>query len=352
MDAQPTPRATSVAPARFPVRPFTAPRWLRGAHAQTIGGKLFRGEPALPLRRERIDTPDGDFVDLDFTTGGDPAAPLVLVLHGLEGSARRRYMLQTYEALRLHDVAAVGLNFRSCSGEPNRTARFYHSGETDDLRFVLKLLAARFPGRPLGLLGFSLGGNVLLKLLGEDGDAARERIGAAVAVSVPYDLAAGATMLERWPMGRFYSWYFLRMLRPKVAALGGHLESRCDLEGVKRARTLREFDEAFTAPLHGFAGAADYYARSSSAQYLSRVRVPTLLLHAEDDPFLPAAALPRAAAGANPWISTGFAADGGHVGFIHGSPRRPRFWAEEEGARFLAYHLTARDPRVTPAAGC
>ena len=322
-------------------RPFRAPFWLRAAHAQTIGGNLFRSTPELALRRERLELPDGDFVDLDFGPG-EADWPLVVALHGLEGSATRRYMLQLYAALQRRGIAAVGVNFRSCSGEPNRSARFYHSGETEDLRAVLAHRRSRFPRRRLGAAGFSLGGNVLLKFLGETQDAAE--IAAAVAVSVPYDLAAGAGMLERWPMGRFYSWYFIRMLRPKVTRMRELVAPLCDLQAVLRARTLREFDEAFTAPLHGFADAADYYARSSSAPYIERIRVKTLLIHAEDDPFLPPSYLPRAAASANPHVETAFTANGGHVGFIGGTPWRPVYWAEETAAEFLAAELRVRQP--------
>ena len=317
---------------------FRAPFWLRTAHAQTIGGKLFRSPPAVPLRRERLELADGDFVDLDFGPG-EAAWPLVIVMHGLEGSATRRYMLQLYAALARRSVAAVGVNFRSCSGEPNRTARFYHSGETEDLRSVLAHLRARFPDRRLGGAGFSLGGNVLLKYLGETQDAAE--ISGAVAVSVPYDLAAGAEMLERWPMGRFYSWYFIRMLRPKVARMRALVAPHCNLDDVMRARTLRQFDNAFTAPLHGFADAADYYTKSSSGGYVERIRVPTLLIHAEDDPFLPPSRLPRAAAAANPHVHAAFSPRGGHVGFIGGTPWRPFYWAEETAAEFLAARLQA-----------
>ena len=317
---------------------FRAPLWLRPAHAQTIGGKLFRSTPALELRRERLELADGDFVDLDFAPG-ESDWPLVVVMHGLEGSATRRYMLQLYAALARRRIAAVGLNFRSCSGEPNRTARFYHSGETEDLRSVLAHLRARYPERPFGGAGFSLGGNVLLKYLGETGEGAE--ISAAVAVSVPYDLAAGAEMLERRPMGRFYSWYFIRMLRPKVARVRAVVAPHCDIETVMRARTLRQFDDAFTAPLHGFADAADYYAKSSSGAYVERIRVPTLLIHAEDDPFLPASRLPRAAAAANPNVETAFSAHGGHVGFIAGKPWRPHYWAEEKAAEFLSTRLAS-----------
>jgi uncharacterized protein len=310
--------------------------WLPGPHAQTIAGRLLR-RPRLPaFRRERVDTPDGDFVDLDFAPGGRADAPLVLVLHGLEGSARRGYAIHTYDQLARHGLRAVGLNFRSCSGEPNRVARLYHSGETDDLRFILAELARR--GDPASAaIGFSLGGNALLKFLGEEGNGAPIR--AAGAVSVPYDLAAGADELDRTRMGRFYTRRFLAPLVAKANAKAALLRDHCDLERVRSARSFREFDDAATAPIHGFADAADYYARSSSAFFLERIRIPTLLVHAADDPFLPAAALPRAAIDANPCLETAFTAGGGHVGFVTGPPWAPRFWAEETVAEYVRTRL-------------
>lgn len=340
-------------------RPFRPAWWLPGGHAHTVAGKLLRPEPELPLRRERLETPDGDFLDLDLAADPDPSGPIVLVLHGLEGSARRHYMKLMYVALGRHGIHAVGLNFRSCSApvdeggpepagagpprrfQPNRTARFYHSGETSDLAFVLDHLRARFPGRRLGAAGFSLGGNALLKLLGETGREGRASVEAAAAVSVPYDLSAGARRLERGLLSRIYTRYFIRSLREKALAKAPLLAEACDMAAVARARTLREFDEAATAPLHGFRDAEDYYARSSSGRFLAHIRVPTLLIHALDDPFLPRASVPIAAARANRHLTTLFPPTGGHVGFVSGSPRAPRFWAEEEAARFLAAHLGA-----------
>ena len=324
-------------------RPFRRPWWLWGPNAQTMGGKLFRRDPGLSLRRDRIDTPDGDFLDLDFTPDPDPSRPLILLLHGLEGSSRRGYMLTSYAAMLAHGMAAVGFNFRSCSGEPNRTARLYHSGETEDLRFVLKTLSKRFPGRPLGALGFSLGGNVLLKSLGEDGDGPRTPLEAAAAISVPYDLVAGADTLETGPWGRLYTAYFLRMLKKKVRAKAGILQPHLDTEAVLRSRTIREFDDLATAPLHGFPDSEEYYRLSSSNRFLSGIRVPTLLIHAMDDPFLPREAIPEEAIEANPALQRAFTEHGGHVGFVQGGTPWSAFpWAEEEAARFLADRL-ARD---------
>jgi hypothetical protein len=249
-------------------------------------------------------------------------------------------MLTAYAAMLAHGMAAVGLNFRSCSGELNRAARLYHSGETEDMGFVLETLSERFPGRPLGALGFSLGGNVLLKSLGEGGHEAPTALQAAAAISVPYDLAAGADTMEAGPWGRLYTAYFLRMLKKKIRAKAGILKAHLDTEAVLRTRTIREFDDLSTAPLHGFANAEEYYRLSSSNRFLSSVRVPTLLVHAMDDPFLPREAIPENAIDANSALHRAFMERGGHVAFMHGStPWSARPWAEEEAARFLAARL-------------
>jgi uncharacterized protein len=324
--------------------------WLPGPHLQTVGARWSRPSSGVTLRRERLTLPDGDFVDLDWTADPAPAdgppAPLVLVLHGLEGSARSGYALELYRQLRGRGVAAVGLNFRSCSGELNRGRRLYHSGETEDTRFVLRALRDRFPRRPLGAVGSSLGGNVLVKYLGEASTRASgdTPVTAAAAVSVPYDLAAGARHMEHG-MARLYVWRLLRSLQRKVRLRAADLGDLVDVPRALRATTFHAFDDAATAPLHGFQGADDYYARSSSAPWVPHVRVPTLLVHADDDPFLPADAVPRAAAAANPRIRAAFTRRGGHVGFVAGPPWRRAFWAESQAASFLADHLRAQPLR-------
>jgi uncharacterized protein len=328
----------------FRLRPYRPARWLPGGHLQTIGGWLLRRGSPIRFRRERLDTPDGDFVDLDWVPPSPrerPDTPLALVLHGLEGGASSRSATQALRELTRCGLRGVALNFRSCSGEPNRTARFYHAGDTEDLGFVVRRLRSRFPHATLGVLGYSLGGNVLLKYLGERGEGAADDVAAAAAISVPFDLAAGAAELERG-VGRLYARHFLRTLRSKYTGQTERLGERCDLERVARSRTLREFDDAATAPLHGFQGAADYYHRSSSADYLVRIRVPTLVLHALDDPFLPRDAVPLAAIRANPHLVDAVTGRGGHVGFVEGPPWRLGFWAEREAARFLAYRLLER----------
>jgi uncharacterized protein len=327
----------------FVPRPFRPARWLPGAHAQTIAGRYIRPPHGVHYHRERLDTPDGDFLDLDFATvDGAPVlaedAPLCVIVHGLEGSAQSSYVLETSRALAEHGIRAVAMNFRSCSGEPNRTARFYHAGETGDLGFLLENLAGRFPGATLLGVGFSLGSNVLLKYLGERGEASRIR--AAVGVSVPFDLGRGADKLAATFMGRLYTRHFVGRLVAKYLAKRG---AGIPLEGVtldeRRIRasgSFRDFDDALTARLHGFRDAEHYYTSSSSAGYLHAIRVPTLLVHALDDPFVDETAIPHGAIDANPVLHTAFTQRGGHVGFISGTPRRPWFWAEREAARFLA----------------
>lgn len=330
-------------PARPPFRPrpFHPARWLPGPHAQTVAGRYLRPLHGVRLRRERIGTPDGDFLDLDWAEveGSRPGAgsPLVLVLHGLEGSTRSAYVLETFRALAARGMRGVGLNFRTCGGEMNRAARMYHAGDSEDPAFVLGILAGRFPDAPLGAVGYSLGGNMLLKHLGEAGAATRVR--AAAAVSVPYDLAGGTAKLEGSVMGRLYLGIFLRSLKEKMRLRRDVLADACDVPRALAARTLREFDDAATAPLHGFRDAAHYYEESSSGRFLDRIRVPTLLLHAEDDPFLPPERVPRGAASANPALVEAFTPRGGHVGFVAGPPWAPVYWAERAAARFLAGHL-------------
>ena len=329
-------------PQPFRPRAFRPALCLTGAHRQTIAGRYLRRPHPPAFRRERVELPDGDFVDLDFPPPPRPGAPLVLLLHGLEGSARRGYAIITYRELAARGLAAVGLNFRSCSGEPNRAARLYHSGDTEDIRTIARLLRDRFPDVPRAAVGFSLGGNALLKFLGEEGAAGPQWFCAAAGVSVPYDLAAGADALDRSRMGRIYSGIFVRSLIAKAEAKAALLGERCDLERVRRARSFRDFDDAATAPIHGFASADDYYARSSSAGYLPQIRVPTLLLHARDDPFLPLEYFPHPQVAANHLVQAVLTEHGGHVGFIEGTPWAPRFWAEEQVAAFLSARCPSR----------
>jgi len=287
----------------------------------------------------RLETPDGDFLDLDVDPG--PGPPDVLVLHGLGGSSASGYVHQLLVELRARGLRGAALNFRSCSGEPNRTRRFYHAGATGDPRLVLERLVARRGGRPVGVAGFSLGGSVLLRLLEESGEAVRRHVAAAVAISVPFDLSAGARRLEALP-GRLYGATFLSALRTAVERKVRERGLDLPLEAARRARTLREFDEAVTAPIHGFDDADHYYRSASAGSALDRIRTPTLVLHALDDPFLPESAVPKAALAENPWITPVLTPRGGHVGFVEGAaPWAPDFWAERTAAAFLHGLLVA-----------
>lgn len=324
----------------FEATPFSAPWWAKGPHSQTLLARWLRSPEGPALRRERIDTPDGDFVDLDWTDEPRAGAPIALVLHGLEGNAHRRYMRNVYRELLARGVWAVGMNFRGCSGQPNRTLRFYHSGETGDATLVLERIRTRYPGRRVGAMGFSLGGNVLLKLLGDRSDGGRGIVDAAVAMSVPYDLAAGCAELEKGGMATVYAQYFLRSLKRKVRAKAEKLAPVIDVDAVAASSTIRDFDEHVTAPLHGFADAAEYYDRCSSARVLGGISVPTLLLHAKDDPFLPPSAIPSRVAADNPAVRLVLHERGGHVGFVQGKSRKPHFWGDEMSASFLAARLS------------
>ena len=319
---------------------FRPAGWLPGRHLQTIFGPLFRRRSKLPLVRERWELDDGDFVDVD-QYGGDgreqTSAPVLLALHGLEGSSNAPYMRGLLEQARLRGLGALALNFRSCSGESNRLVRSYHSGETRDLDQVIRRVIARSPEAKILLCGFSLGGNVLVKWLGEEGAAVPPQIRGAVAISVPFDLALSARALDGpGPMARIYRRRFLHTLRRKALEKARRFPGSIHEGRLRAASSLIEFDELVTAPLHGFHSAADYYARSSSGPYLGRVRVPLLLLAAEDDPFIPPASLPVGAARENPLIRLEVSAGGGHVGFVAGSLLRPRYWAEERAIEFLA----------------
>ena len=318
---------------------FVAPWWASGPHTQTLSARLLRPERGPRVNRERIETPDGDFVDVDWSVLPHADAPIVVVLHGLEGNSRRKYVRSVCRELNTRGVGTVAMNFRGCSGEPNRTLSFYHSGDTRDLNHVVGIVRSRHPNSPVGAMGFSLGGNVVMKALGERDDGGSALVDAAAVMSVPYDLAAGCALLQRTRMGRMYTDYFMRSLRGKVAWKRERLGETLDMDAVDRARSIWDFDEAVTAPLNGFEDAPDYYARCSSRGFLPAVRVPTLMLHAEDDPFMTPDTVPRGEE-LSPSARLELSAHGGHVGFVHGSlPWRPRYWLEERIPAFLATHL-------------
>ncbi|MGH8585020.1 MAG: hydrolase [Gammaproteobacteria bacterium] len=327
---------TPAGPRRSPSA-FRPAWWLPGPHAQTIWAALYRVPPSVPLTPERLELSDGDFIDLGWTP--EPGPGIVVVLHGLEGSAYSAYALATLAAVRRHGWQGVVMHFRGCSGMPNRLPRSYHSGETGDLGFLIEILHARYPHLPLCAVGYSLGGNVLLKYLGERGDLAG--LAGAVAVSVPFDLDKAARRMERG-FSRLYQWFLVGKLRAKTAHKFAAMPSPINLRRLGALRTFRAFDGTVTAPLHGFDSAEDYYARSSSRQFLRAITAPTLILHASDDPFMTPDAVPTPAELA-PSIHLDLQAHGGHVGFVAGSvPGRPRYWLDERIPAFLKTVLPSR----------
>jgi predicted alpha/beta-fold hydrolase len=286
------------------------------------------------LTRERLATPDGDFVDLDWLA--EPAgAPVLLLLHGLEGTAESHYVHGLFTLARAQGWRAAVLWFRSCSGELNRLARFYHSGDTADLDFVVRVLLEREPDLRLGAVGISIGGNVLCKWLGEHGDETPKALRAAVAISVPFDLVACARAMDRGFQKAVYTASFMRSFHAKTRAKARVFPDFVDLEAALRARTFAAYDRVVTAPLHGFADEVDYWRRASSLPYLARIRRPTLLINALDDPFIPRESLPDP--GTLPeCVQAQFVPRGGHVGFVEGLPWRSRSWAERRAVEFLA----------------
>ncbi len=310
-----------------PARPW----WLANPHLQTVWGKMVRRVPMPATRRERWALPDGDLLSVERVDAA-PGAPRLVLFHGLEGSTRSSYARALLWGAQARGWGADLVLWRTCDGEPvNRVPRAYHSGASDDADFAIRRIAAEAPERPLLLVGVSLGGNVLLKWLGEQGSDVPAAVRAAVAVSVPFDLARCARQIEQG-FARVYGRFFVRSLRAKTLAKLEHFPGLVEAEAVRRVRTIRAFDDVVTAPIHGFADAADYYARSSALGFLGDVRVPTLLFNAVDDPFLPAAVLDevRAVAARNPHLHCQFPAFGGHVGFVAGAvPWRARYWMEE-----------------------
>ena len=318
--------------------PFESAWWCRGTHPQTILGALLRPVPTLQLKRQRWETPDGDFIDLDWLPGA-PGANILIVLHGLEGSARSRYVLSLLAAAERQGWRGVGVNFRSCSGEMNRSRRSYHGGETSDLTWIVERLISENPGSPILLAGASLGGNVVLKYLGEQGGALPSAVQAAVALSTPFDLARSARTLENG-FSRIYMRGIVKSLKAKARAKLEKYPDLVDKKELEAVRTLAQFDEIVTAPVHGFRNADDYWSRSSSIHFLSKIRRPTLLVNAEDDPFFPGEFLPVAEVSSNRFLTAEFTPHGGHVGFLTGSwPGRPGSWTEERAVRFLKEHL-------------
>lgn len=321
---------------------FTSAWWLKNCHLQTLYPALFRKLPSPALRRERLITPDNDFLDLDWC--GEENLPLVILLHGLTGSSQSIYIKGLQHVLSQNNYRSVALNFRGCSGESNNSFRCYHSGETQDIDFLYKTLREREPTTPIAAVGFSLGGNVLLKWLGEQQN--NVDLFATVAVSVPLVLTICATKLD-FGFSKIYRANLLRELKDYISGKQQHLEKIGATQHAKKLeqlgdltkiRSFWEYDERVVAKLHGFKNAHDYYTRSSSRQYLKKIAVPTLVIQALDDPFMTANVIPKADE-LSPFVQLEITQNGGHVGFVAGkNPFKPVYWLEQRIPEFLQQH--------------
>lgn len=324
---------------------YRAPWWLPGGHAQTIWPALWARRhfgPAPRWQRERWDTPDGDFIDVDRAAhASHPQAPQLVLFHGLEGSSRSQYAVAFADFAAAHGLAFAVPHFRGCSGELNRGPRAYHSGDFEEIHWMLRRFAEAAPQRPLIAVGVSLGGNALLRWAGEMGAAAADTVRAVAAVCSPLDLAAGGHAIGRGFNRLVYTRMFLNTMKPKALQKLAQHPGLFDGEALRAARDLYAFDDIFTAPLHGFRGVEDYWSRASAKPHLASIRVPALALNARNDPFVPAASLPRAGeVGAH--VTLWQPAHGGHVGFpaslgAFGVPGHVRAMPEAVGHWLLSH---------------
>ena len=317
---------------------FNPAWWLPGGNLQTLWPYFFRRPVKIDLITERLELADGDFVDLCLTT--TTRGPIVAVFHGLEGCIDSHYAKPILAAVEQSGWRGVFMHFRGCSGEYNRLARSYHSGDTGDIGFLIDHLRERFPGAPIAAIGYSLGGNALLKYLGETDR--QGQIHAAVAVSVPYLLDEGAKKLNSG-FSRVYQRHLLGCLQRKIAGkfASKNFPGDCpiDVSNALQLNDFFQFDDKVTAPLHGFAGADDYYSRSSSRQYLKSINAPTLLIHARDDPFMTETVIPLEME-LSGFVQLELAETGGHLGFVSGElPWHPVYWLEQRITEFLRTYL-------------
>ena len=312
---------------------YSAPWWLPGGHAQTIYARMLARSYFVSYRRERWETPDQDFIDLDWVDHPN-SGKLMVLFHGLEGYSQSHYARSLMAMAAESGWRGVVPHFRGCSGEANRLLRSYHSGDSDEIDWILRRIKTKNPQSKIYVVGISIGGNMLLKWLGEHGRAASRTVEKAVAVSTPLDLVAAAGELDFGIKRILYASYFLRTLRPRALAKIVVHNLAIDPRAIRASVTFRQFDDLFTAPVHGFRNAADYWRRCSSKPWLPTIAVPTLVLNAQNDPFLPASALPT-----NNEVSSSvileFPRSGGHVGFVTGKFPGHLDWLPERILRFF-----------------
>ncbi|SNC67963.1 hypothetical protein SAMN06265337_2132 [Hymenobacter gelipurpurascens] len=320
---------------------YQPPFYLFNGHLQTIVPSLWRTVPEVHYQRERVETDDGDFLDLDWSrlTPGRSASGLGIVSHGLEGDASRPYVRGMVRALNHAGLDVLAWNYRSCSGEMNRLLRSYHLGDTDDLDFVVRYALGTGHYRQVYLTGFSAGGNVTLKYLGEKPERVPQEVKRAAVFSVPTDLRASSYKIARLE-NRIYLNRFLKTLRAKMRQKAALMPGQIDIHDLDELLDFPQFDERFTAPMHGFKSADDYYEHSSSGQYIGNIQVPTLLVNAQNDPFLSPSCFPREVAASSPYVFLETPADGGHVGFAEGTPDGA-YYSERRAVEFLMAEVPA-----------
>lgn len=320
---------------------YRPPTGLENPHLQIVLTSLARIAPRVIYTREQIPTPDGDHLELDWVTRlpepeGPPAldAPLLLIFHGLESHARLPYIAATAMAFLRAGWRVAALNFRDCGDTPNKLWQSYHSGVSQDAETAVRHVAQRYPAAPLGLLGYSLGGNVMLRYLTAHAPEVPAQLRGAVAISVPVDVRSAVTQLTH-PANSFYNWRFMQRLRWKLRRRCERFPGMMDSSIIPQLRTFRDFDELYTAPAHGFPNAEVYWREASSAPHLEELRTPTLLVNALDDPFLGPECYPRAAAQANPRFHVELPAHGSHVGFLTLGGPNGEYWHETRAREFL-----------------
>lgn len=313
---------------------YRAPVMFSNPHVQTVFPSVLRRVTGIKYSRIRIDTPDGDFLDLDTSSVGSER--VAIVLHGLEGDSTRSYVLGMVKALNKGGWDAAALNFRGCSGECNKKLRFYHSGDTGDLQTVISHLTALRRYTEMALVGFSLGGNVVLKYLGEQASGVPAFIRRAVTISVPCDLTSSSQKLAQ-PVNRLYLKRFLRMLREKIRMKMALMPDLISDAGYDSIKSFKEFDDRYTAAMHGFENAEDYWEKASSKPVLHDISIPTLLINAADDPFLTEQCFPIEEAQESPFLFLEIPDHGGHVGFVTFN-REGQYWSESRAVAFLKDH--------------
>ncbi len=297
-------------------QPYVAPFWLPGGDLQTLYAVAFASNPSIEYRRERWELPDGDFIDTDWVEpeNTDANQPIVVLFHGLEGNSQSHYAKSVMEATLAKGWRGVVIHFRGCSEEPNRLPRVYYAGDTPEIERLLSRVRDIAPQAPIYAIGFSLGGNALLKWLGESGEHANSVIDKAIAVSAPMDLQATASTLDKGLNRYLYTPSFVSSMRPKALAMLERFPGIMDQEKIESAKTIHDIDNAVTAVLYGASDAKDYYAKNASKPWLTTISVPTLILNAKNDPFIPSETLPTAAE-VSSMVTLEYPETGGHVGF-------------------------------------